>query len=526
MCRCSKQVETAVIKLGAALAASLAAALCLGLLLATAPGSARAEELKLGVLHTNDSHGHILPFKWQGQQGWGGMARRRVAMQRARADTSHYWLTLDAGDVFQGTPLSNLLTGFLDLECMNQMGYDAMAMGNHEFDFGYELIRGRMLDVNFPMLCCNVVDKERGLPIAEPFVILRRGNYRIGVIGATTETLYGETTPKIKDSVNVHPATPAVKQLAGYLRAVGCDIVIALTHQGYNRDLAMAEAVPELDVIVGGHSHTVLSEPTRVGDVLVTQDGYWGQTLGVLKLSFNRDSPKQRFRLSGWENQYQPMSPDLPEDDGLKAFIADFNSRFELEMAKVVCNSAMDFPVENVRIAENPLGNMVADALRGQVGADVALFNGGNFRAGLDSGPVTFGELYEVMPYDNFLLKISLSGARLREVLEIAGTQYGNGGYPHVSGMTLRYLDGKLSEVKIHGEELDPAREYTLLITDFVGSGGDGYPFKEDPYGPSMTGLEQRATFALWASQRKELSYSTDGRVVFEWSNGPPAASE
>jgi 5'-nucleotidase len=504
----------------AGLLLACAAALLIGL----AP--ALAEELKLGILHTNDTHGHLLPFKAHGEAGWGGVAKRRVAMQRARADTDYYWLTLDAGDVMQGTPLSNLLTGFLDFECMNQMGYEAMCLGNHEFDFGYELIRGRMTDANFPMLCCNVVDKERGNPIGQPYVILRRGEYRIGIIGVTTETLLGETIPKLKDSVRVYPATPVVKQLAGYLRSIGCDIVIALSHQGYNRDLSMAAAVPELDLVVGGHSHTFLEAPAEVpadnptGYVVVTQNGQWGENLGILKLSFVRGSAAERFRLSGLHNEYKPMAPGEAEDDGLKAFIADYNTRFEAEMNKVVCQSLQDFPVSEVRTAENALANMVADALRAQVGADVALFNGGNFRAGLDSGPVTFGELYEVMPYDNFLMKVTLSGQQLWDALAQGGSQYGDGGFPQVSGMRLRYRDGQLVELTVGGAALDPLRPYSLLITDFVGAGGDGYPFSEEPYGPSQTGLEQRASFALWASQRKELSYHTDGRVVFEWSSG------
>ncbi len=505
---------------GAGLLAGLVA------LLLVLPARAGAEELKLGIISTNDSHGHILPFKWKGEEGWGGMAKRRAAMQRIRSDFDYYWLTLDGGDVFQGTPLSNLLTGFLDLECMNQMGYDAMAVGNHEFDFGYELLRGRINDVNFPVLSCNVIDRERGVPMTAPYTILRRGDYRIGIIGLTTETLAGETIPKIKDQVLIYPATPVVKELAGYLRSIGCDIVIALGHQGYNRDLAMAKAVPELDVIVGGHTHTFLDDPTQVGNVVVTQDGCFGVQLGVLRLSFTRSGPGERFSLAGYTSEFVPMSPGLPEDDGLKALVGDYNDRFEAEMSKVVCTSLQDFSVEKVRQEESALGDMVADALRAQVGADVALFNGGNFRSGLYNGPITFGALYEMLPYDNFLLRLKVSGSRLREVLAHGGSQWGDGGFPQVSGMRLRYLDGKLAEASIGGEPLDDSREYTLLVTDFVGSGGDGYPFAEDPYGPGLTGLEQRATFALWASQQHELSYETDGRVVFEWSNGPPAAGD
>jgi hypothetical protein len=223
------------------------------------------EVLKLGIIHTNDTHGHLLPYRANSEDGWSGVARRRVAIQRARADTDYYWLVLDAGDVFQGTPISNLLTGFLDFECMNQMGYDAMSLGNHEFDFGYELLRGRITDANFHVLSANIIDRERGQPVAEPYCILRRGDYRIGIIGLTTETLLTETHPSIGKSVGARPATPVCKSLAGYLRSIGCDVVIALAHQGYNRDMNMAGAVPELDVIVGGHTHTFLDEPDVSG---------------------------------------------------------------------------------------------------------------------------------------------------------------------------------------------------------------------------------------------------------------------
>lgn len=490
-----------------------------------APRALWAETLRLGVMHTNDHHGHLLPFRNEGQDGWGGVARRRVALQRHRADTAYYWLTLDAGDVFQGTPISNLLMGFLDLECMNQMGYDAMALGNHEFDFGYEVLRSRMADVNFPMLCANVVDRERGLPVARPYVILRRGPYRIGVIGITTETLPDETHPKVKDYVISYPG-PIVKGLAQYLRGAGCDIVIALAHQGYQRDLALAREVPELDLIVGGHTHTKLEEPTRVGDVLVTQTNGWGRYLGVLKMQFDRDDKSQRFRLTAYENVYQPMTPDLPEDDGLKAFIADYDQRLKQEMSKVVATAAQDFGVEDVRLRENALANLVADALRAQVDADIGLFNGGNFRAPLAAGPVTAGDLYAVLPFDNFLVKVTLTGAKIREILNYSAQRYGDGGFLQLSGLRARYVDGKLVELLVGDDAasavpLDDNASYSVVMTDFLAVGGDGFPLAEDPYGPGYTGLEQRATFSLWASQQRELRGSTDGRVTVEWVNVP-----
>jgi 2',3'-cyclic-nucleotide 2'-phosphodiesterase (5'-nucleotidase family) len=450
----------------------------------------------------------------------------RVALQRQRADTDYYWLTLHAGDAFQGTPLSNLLTGFLDIECLNQMGFDALCLGNHEFDFGYDLIRGRISDANFPVLSANVVDRERGTPVALPYAILRRGDYRIGIIGLTTETLALETNPKVQDSVIAYPAIPVARQLAGYLRSVGCDVVIVLAHEGLKRDEELARQVPDVDVVVGGHSHDFLDAPEEVQNeagriTLVTQDGCFAQNLGVLKLTFHRDDPSQRFTLAEHSGQFIPLKPSEPQDDGLAAFLGDYDRRLRVEMDKVVCTAGMDFPVDEVRLRENALADVVADALRGVAEADVAVFNGGNFRSSIAAGPVTFGDLYQLLPYDNFLMRVKVSGARLREILAYAGAQYGGGGFPQVSGMRVRYVDGALADVQVAGQPLDDAREYSLLVTDFVASGGDGYPLKENPYGASFTGLEQRASFALWASQQGTLSGATDGRVVFEWVNTP-----
>jgi 2',3'-cyclic-nucleotide 2'-phosphodiesterase (5'-nucleotidase family) len=486
------------------------------------------EVLKLGIIHTNDTHGHLLPYRANGEDDWDGVARRRVAIQRARADTSYYWLVLDAGDVFQGTPLSNLLTGFLDIECMNQMGYDAMCLGNHEFDFGYDLLRGRISDANFHVLCANVIDRERGTPVAEPYTIIRRGDYRIGIIGLTTETLLSETHPSNAKSVSALPATPVCSSMAKYLRAIGCDIVIALGHQGYNRDMAMAAEVPELDVVVGGHTHTFLDEPMLVGDVVVTQNGQWSENLGILKLTFERPvgDPAARFELVSLENEYKPMAGVEPKDDGMEAFIADYQRRFDAEMGKVVCEAAHDFPVEDIRLAENALADVICDAMRGATDSDCVLFNGGNFRAPLFEGPVTFGDLYSVLPYDNFMMRVPVSGEKLIQCLEYAGLQYGDGGFPQVSGLMLHYEDMLLTEALIAAGEddadwvpIDPEAEYLMLVTDFLAIGGDGFPLNEDPYGPGYTGLEQRATFALWASQQRVLEGATDGRVVFDWVN-------
>jgi 2',3'-cyclic-nucleotide 2'-phosphodiesterase (5'-nucleotidase family) len=222
------------------------------------------------------------------------------------------------------------------------------------------------------------------------------------------------------------------------------------------------------------------------------------------------------------DNEYVPLNPDQPDDDGLKAFIGDYQRRFAAEMDRFVCTATAEFQDDDMRLAQNPLATMICDAMRGATDADVCLFNGGNFRAPIHVGDVTFGDLYAVLPYDNFLMKIPVSGAKLREVLAFAGLQYGDGGFPQISGMRARYVDMELVELLVEADgEFVPVnddQEYTLLTNDFLAVGGDGFPLSEDPYGPGYTGLEQRATFALWASQQRVLTPpELDGRVIFEW---------
>jgi 2',3'-cyclic-nucleotide 2'-phosphodiesterase (5'-nucleotidase family) len=316
-------------------ALGLITALALAVLCCALP--ALAEELKLGVLYVNDTHGHLLPFRIHGESDWGGYARLHAAIQRQRADDGYFWLTLHAGDAFQGTPLSNMFKGLLDIECLNQTGCDAMCLGNHEFDFGYANLCEQMASARFPVLCANAYDRQRGTPVATPYVILERGGYKIGIIGLVTETLVLETDPRIAERVEVYQVLPVARQLAGYLRSTGCDVVVVLSHQGFTHDVELARLVPEVDIIVGGHSHTILDAPMEIdhGDgrrALVVQDGCYGDKLGVLKLTFVRQDPSARFQLGGYEAEYIPLKPSEPEDGELLAFLERYEHNLHAEL--------------------------------------------------------------------------------------------------------------------------------------------------------------------------------------------------
>ena len=496
-----------------------------GLLSFAQTGIAFAEELRLGIIHTNDLHGCLAPFEVEGAALMGGFARCAAAIKSARSDGSYNWLVLDAGDASEGTPYSELTRGMSAFNCMNAMGYDAMCLGNCEFDYGFPHVLEYAETADFPLLCANISFPFVGKRPIPPFAVFERGGYRIGVIGLLRETVSQNMYYRLGNQIGTYPVIPSATDLARYLRGVGCDIVIALTHQGYDHDLELANAVPELDVIVGGHSHTTLAEPTRVGDVIVTTDGELGQTLGVLKLEFSRDETAGRFALASFSEAFEPLGPGHPADEAVAALADEYVQKIDAQLGEVVCTSAQEFPVDRVRYEESAFADMVADALKEITGADCVLFTGGHFQAPIKAGPVTFGDLYDALPHNNVLMKVTVSGDKLREMLDWGGTQYG-AGFPHIAGMRVRYVDAKLAEATIGGKPIDDSAQYTVLMNDFLACSTAGFPIHENPFGPGCTGLRQRDLFVEWARKQKALAKETDGRVVFEWVNMAPPGKE
>ena len=506
------------------------AALCLvGLLLACTATYAQDEPapevLKLGIIHTNDIHGHVLPFAFQGEEDWGGAARLAAAIAEVRADQEYHWLLLDAGDAGPGLPVSDEQRWLPVLDCMNRIGYDAMCTGNGEFSWGYAQARDYLSAAEFPVLCANIAIAESGVPAFPPYAVFQRGPYRIGVIGLVRESFSQDLYYKLGHQVRFCPVEPVATSLAYYLRWIGCDVIIALTHQGYIYDLQMAKSVPELNVIVGGHSHTFVQRPERIGQVLVTQDGEWAKSLGVLKLEFTRPDPAARFSLSDYSEEFIPLGPDMPADVEMAELMESYRQRFEQAMGEVICTNAHEVAVDSVRYEENAFADQVADAFLEISGADCVLFTGGNFQAGLPAGEVTLGDFVTAIPLDHLLLLIEVDGATLRGMLDWAGTQFG-GGFPQVAGLRLHYVDAQLTAATVNGQAIDDEAGYSVLVIDYLACNVAGLPLREDPLGPAATGLKQRSAFIDWARERQALQMSTDGRVVFEWVEIDPFARD
>ncbi len=529
--------------LHAALAALALACLVL------APGPARAWTLT--ILHTNDVHSRLIEFDGSGRlclepgaDCAGGAARLLAAVRGVRAEGGAVVL-LDAGDQFTGTPLFSRRRGAAAARLMRLAGYDAMALGNHEFDLGPQALESFAGELGFPLLAANVEAPDRpGLGrLLEPYAIVRRQGRTIGIIGALTP----ETATLAKDAAWAvfRPLAPAVTMAAHELRASGAEVVICLTHQGYVRDLELAASVPGLDVIVGGHSHTELGAgpdaagpyPTVVASprgepVLVVTDGKWGRRLGRLDVEF--DEAGTAVAWSGAPLDLGPQAPRDPEGQELeRAWTAELGDY--LKQPAGTLRAALDGAKGTCRSGECALGDAVAEAaleaLRG-AGARLALINAGSIRAGLPAGPVTKGDLATVLPFGNRLILARLTGAEILAALEHGVSraapgeagQGGTGRFLQVAGLRYAWTPlappgGRLvsAQVRLPGggfEPVDPGRVYTVVLSDYRAAGGDGYAMLAGPGGQGYdTSIPLVQALGDWIMARSPLAVATDGRI-------------
>src|SRR5690606_2207313 len=250
------------------------------------------------------------------------------------------WLTLDSGDAISGTPLSNAFEGWLDIVAMNRLKYDAMCLGVHEFDYGVERLRKLIGEAEFPVLSANVVNASDGTPFARPYVIIERGGLRIAVFGLTTAEIDDQLPAEKFRGLQVLDPIASAEQLVPQLAAQS-DIIVALTHLGIDEDIRLSSKLQEIDVIVGGMSHSELQVPMKVGRTLIVHDGEYGKNVGLLKLSFQRTG-------ADWENKYfdsllEPMSGKWVENSDYVDWLAKYQAQLGERLSRVAGTSKQRF---------------------------------------------------------------------------------------------------------------------------------------------------------------------------------------
>ncbi len=456
---------------------------------AEAPGVSASPETSaarhLVVLHTNDIHGQVLPRNatWLDAEEpplVGGLERlaARIAAESAAARSSGAdVLVVDAGDWFQGTPEGMLADGRSFLGALSRVGHAAMCVGNHEFDHGVETLKAHLKAVKLPTVLANLRDRESGERPrwVKPWRIFKRAGLKIAVVGLLTPA-----TPEITDdSVRAFEFVEPSVALAEVRAELGdsVDLVLPLTHLGVGADRDLARAHPDLPLIVGGHSHTYLAEGAREGEVLIVQAGSKASALGRVDLWLDpRNGKCLRSEARLIDLMEEAAADDLPR--GLARACERLVAKSAAHMDAAVGELGAALLRSRHPLETAPAGNLITDVMRARTGADVALQNRGGIRCDLAAGTVTRRDLFEILPFGNHLVTVTLTGAELLATLRRAVEGQAHSGM-EFSGLVLEVREGaaghRVLGARVGGEPLAPEREYRVTMNSFLAGGGDAY---------------------------------------------------
>lgn len=454
------------------------------------------------ILHINDFHGFAKPYKPYGSDNdQGGLAYLAARVEELRAEKPTVFLA--AGDVIQGNNWANLFQGKSSIEAMNAMKLDAMVVGNHEFDFGQAVLKERIGEAAFPLLGANV----HGVEGLKPYIVKDVNGVSIAIIGVVTGDTPVTTHPKNVTGIKFVSPEDAVESYVRELRKKN-DVVVVLSHIGFSADLELAKKVDGIDVIVGGHSHTKAEKPSMVGKTVVVQAFEHGKALGVLDLTL--DGGKV-IRSSG---RLEPIYPTGKENKDVSTIVAKYQAKVDAVMNEPVGEAKFDLDGVNVRLQETNLGNLITDVMRNAAGADVAIINGGTIRTSIKKGTVKVSDVYAVVPFDNYIVAIKLTGQQIRDTLEhgVSAVEDEEGRFPQVSGLIFTYdrkgpKGSRVKDVFIDGKPLEPNKEYAVATNDFLAAGGDGYK----AFGDSVKSSKDYAVIG-GAMKGEKLVYSDSGR--------------
>ncbi|MCK6576782.1 MAG: 5'-nucleotidase C-terminal domain-containing protein [Anaerolineae bacterium] len=504
------------------------------------------DSFHLTVMHTNDTRANHLPDA----EGVGGAARLAAVVREIRQEADNT-LLLDAGGRFTGTLFHRVYAGQDNAQMMNALGYDAMTVGNPEFDNG-DVILAQFIDaLNFPVLAANI-DASRSDALADKFLsstVLDVGGTPVGIIGITTDTTPRFSSPG-RDLIFAGNYTTILQEEADALSDAGADVVIVLSYLGYDADVEIAPALTGVDLIVGGNTRTLLSNtaPDAVSayptvmeaadgrPLLIVQSGGGARGelryMGRIDLAFDDAGV-----LTEWQGDTILLSADITPDPDVEALVDDLNAQVEVERRRVIRSTGGapvevigSYSVDGCRVYECELGNLVADALRWRTGADIALMNGGGMRGGLAEGVLERGDVLEFLPFTNRLTTFDIRGEDLILALENGVSRVnetsGTGRFPQVSGMRYTYdlslpVRSRIVSAETLGRDgetytpVDPDAFYTVVTNDFMRKGGDGYQvFADRGIDPADTVVFFDDVFIEYAREHSPLQPLLEGRIT------------
>ena len=441
------------------------------------------DTLQLRLLTINDFHGALAPsvYGWSEGRKVGGIAAVDATMDSLAARCHCTTLRLDGGDEMQGSLPSNLSYGRTTIEAFDRLGIQVAAIGNHDFDWSVDTLRARMRESDYPWVAANIFDSLTGQrpEWVVPWRMVRAGPYQVAVVGYITSETKQIVAPQNVAGLRFGAGYESIRDMVDAARAANPDFLILLTHSGGRCDslacageiFEMARSLPagSVDVIVSGHSHTLLD--SEVNGIPIVQARSNGTAVGIVDIIRTAEGGR-KFAVdvqTVWEDQVTP-------DTALTALVARAVRMSDSLASQVITDIALPMPRAG---NQYPLGNLIADAFRNVLRTDAALVNNGGIRADVAAGPLTYGQLFTVMPFQNQAVRVTLTGRQLREVAEAAISA--DGPDAHVSGLQVTYDAARPAGQRVrdlrlaNGKRPKDEGHYTLATSSFLAAGQGGY---------------------------------------------------
>jgi 5'-nucleotidase len=470
--------------------------------------------VRVTLLQVNDVY-QFMPVE---RGAHGGLARLST-LRKQISERSPHTLFLLAGDTISPSVESITYKGAQMIDAWNQVGLDFSVFGNHEFDFGPDVLRQRIAESKFKWLGANVVDKKTGRPFGDtpPFIVREFDGVRVGIFGIVLPET--KTTSNPGPDVEFREACETARAIVPQMQAAGVHAIVALTHLSMREDKQLARCAPGIDVIIGGHEHTLLQSSSAGTPIFkMTADA---RELGRIDLNIN--SKTGRVESLDWE--IIPVGDRIAEDKEFAAVTAKYGAKL-LELAARVGSTsvALDARSATNRTEETNIADFIADAFRKATGADVALVNGGSIRADtvISAGELTLRDVLSILPFGNNLSKIEVTGETLLQALEHGVSRSGPGAEPgrfaQVSGLRYSFdaslLPGvRIRDVTVGGQPLDPKRTYTLTTTEYVAKGGDQYEMFKGARNVTAGRMTDSEVLRKAIAEAKTIAPRTDGRI-------------
>ena len=537
--------------------------IAVGLTSASALAWEKDKTYNITILHTNDHHGHF----WRNEHAEYGLAAQKTLVDSIRKEVAEKGgsvLLLSGGDINTGVPESDLQDAEPDFRGMNLIGYDAMAIGNHEFDKPLTVLRQQEKWAKFPLLSANIYQKSTGERLFKPWAIFKPQDIKIAVIGLTTDDTAKIGNPENFTDIEFRKPAEEAKLVIQELQSTEKpDVLIAATHMGHYDngdhgsnapgDVEMARSLPAgaLTMIVGGHSQDpvcMASEnkkqvdyvpgtpcaPDQQNGIWIVQAHEWGKYVGRADFEFRNGEMKlvhyqlipinlkKKITYDNGESERVLYTPQIPENQQMLSLLTPFQNKGQAQLNVKVgsVNGHLEGDRSKVRFVQTNLARLLLAAQMDRTSADFAVMSGGGIRDSIETGDITYKDVLKVQPFGNTVVYTDMTGKEVTEYLSaVAQKKPDSGAYPQFANVSFVATATGLQDLKIKGEPVDPAKTYRVATLNFNASGGDGYPAIDKKPGYVNTGFVDAEVLKQYIEKNSPLdvnAYEPKGEVSWQ----------